>query len=127
MRWRDTVSFKDLHPAMLLASFRIESIISNTYGKELWITSGNDSVHLPDSKHYKGLALDYHTHDLKHDDKRTFELQVGVALGPQFYVLLEDLDTPNEHLHVQFNGQPQPTFTTGTITNVPSTTTQIKD
>lgn len=102
MRWKDTVSFTDLHPAMLLAALRIEQLCS---GKELWITSGNDSTHMKNSKHYKGKALDFRTKTLGTiAERRALETKVKAALGPEFYVELEDAGKANEHLHVQFNG-----------------------
>jgi hypothetical protein len=105
MRWLDTVSFKDLHPAMVLAVLRIDSIVARSAwgGDGAIITSGNDSVHKEGSKHYEGKALDFRTHNWPASTKQQVFRDVKAALGPTFFVDLEDSGLPNEHLHVQFN------------------------
>ena len=89
MRWLDTVRFKDLHPAMVLALWRIEDIYE-AHGTELWMTSGNDGKHMEGSKHYSGRAVDLRTKTLKGvAAKRTIRDAAALALGPMFKVLLE--------------------------------------
>lgn len=104
-RWDDSVKFDKLHPAMVLATLRVNAIYEEMGLKDLWITSGNDRTHKTGSKHYDGKALDYRTKLIPTvDQKNTMFAQVKAALGPQFFVDLEDLGKDNEHLHVQFNG-----------------------
>lgn len=104
MRWLDSVKFDHLHPAMLLAAIRVEDIYKSIPA-ELWITSGNDSQHMLGSKHYEGKALDFRTKTVPEGMKQHVFTLIKSALGPQFFVDLEDLDKPNEHLHIQYNGQ----------------------
>lgn len=103
MHWEDTVKFDKLHPAMVLAALRVDAIIS-PLGVVCWITSANDRVHMTNSKHYEGKALDFRTHAIPQDRKKELLPIVKSALGPQFTVLFEDEGTPNEHLHVEFLG-----------------------
>jgi len=100
MHWLNTVKFKNLHPVMILVILRIEDLVSN-----VWITSANDSTHIEGSKHYLGRALDFRTHDLDSTVKSTLANDISEALGSDFFVQLEDLNGPNEHLHVQYNGE----------------------
>ncbi|MGH7182073.1 MAG: hypothetical protein ACREJN_08860 [Nitrospiraceae bacterium] len=94
----------DLHSAMVMAALRVE-IIFHKFDLECWITSANDRTHTANSKHYEGRAVDFRTHDMKtQDDKTSLFSMVKAALGPQFLVLLEDLNLSNEHLHVEFLG-----------------------
>lgn len=79
-------------------------IIMNRYEwiPELIITSVNDSVHNKNSRHYKDEAIDIRSKNFKNlQDKLMFKSALADELGPKFTVLLEGLDTPNEHFHVQ--------------------------
>lgn len=105
LRWDDSVKFDKLHPAMLLAAQRVNAIYESLSLKDLWITSGNDKTHKTGSKHYDGKAFDFRTKLIPTADlKQQVFAQVKAALGPQFFVDLEDFGKDNEHLHVQFNG-----------------------
>lgn len=109
IRWLDTVNFKDLHPALTLASYRLDALLNNL-ALDCWITSGNDRKHKAGSKHYTGLALDYRSHHIPRQELDAVVVQLKSALGPSFYVELEDKNEANEHIHVQFNGQKEPTL-----------------
>ncbi len=105
LRWVSAVSFVDLHPAMLLAAMRLEKIFSDIEGTgraDLWITSANDSKHMKGSRHYDGKALDFRVHGIPLDRQELIAKRCQAALGAEFFVLLEDSGTPNEHLHVEF-------------------------
>lgn len=102
IRWLDTVSFEGLHPAMVLAANRVDQIYVSYNQPECWITSGNDSTHATNSKHYLGRAFDFRTKTLPDTVKDAVFQAVRSALGPEFFVDLEDRGKMNEHLHVQF-------------------------
>lgn len=90
---------------MIAVMIRAAEIFDN-HGAPAYITSGNDSAHMPESKHFLGKALDFRT---KHLTSTAHALAVRdklrAALGPQFTVILEDFGQNNEHIHVQFNGE----------------------
>ena len=69
--------------------------------RECIITSANDSTHSKRSLHYRGLALDFRTHNVPRDKVTGLVLAVKNALGSEFDVLLEDFKLPNEHLHIE--------------------------
>lgn len=64
------------------------------YPGELVITSGSDGTHDPNSRHYRGEAVDIRTSNLANpSDVRRLLL---AALGPKFSVIDE-----GNHLHIQ--------------------------
>jgi hypothetical protein len=66
------------------------------------VTSGNDSAHMPGSFHGKDRALDFRTRTLPtRAAKERFRALLLERLGVEFQAVLEDLDGPNEHLHVE--------------------------
>ena len=73
-----------------------------TWPKDFWITSINDSTHLPNSKHYKNEALDLRSKNFKtKSEKLTFINKLKLLLGDKFTVLFENENTNNEHFHIQ--------------------------
>ena len=93
---------KNLHPSMNIV---INEVIKayNEYNVDPVITSGNDSRHSFNSKHYKNKALDFRTKDLPYYAKNRIARTVAYNLGRDYYVQLESLGSNNEHLHVQYN------------------------
>lgn len=100
-------------PQMVLASHVVDGVML-TFGIALCvITSANDGKHSATSLHYgregkytDGLcrACDYRTKYLGLDG-REIELQnkVRAALGQDFDVIMEDIGSENEHLHVEYD------------------------
>ena len=69
---------------------------------DLVITSGNDSKHKANSKHYSNEAVDIRTKTFNgQPSKAAFMSALKKELGPSFTVLFECEGAPNEHLHVQ--------------------------
>ena len=68
---------------------------------DMLITSGNDSKHMPGSKHYLDEALDFRTKHLKKVDKHKLVTEVKKRLGLKYDVILEFEGGINEHLHVE--------------------------
>ena len=82
-----------------LAIFHAEKMV--TQPENLVITSINDGAHSPGSKHYTNEAIDLRSKNFtQHTDKVLFALSFQDYLGPKFRVLLENLDTENEHFHI---------------------------
>lgn len=73
------------HDAMLL--FRVTPVI----------TSSHDGKHLPNSLHYKNLALDLRSRDLNDGQKERLLLEMKSGLGSDYVVVAE-----TDHVHVQF-------------------------
>lgn len=67
------------------------------------ITSIEDGDHLPNSKHYQGLAVDIRLNNIApglHDRLRT---EVARLAGPAFDVIHEYHGTDRDHLHIEFD------------------------
>jgi hypothetical protein len=99
LRWKDSVRFGSLHPAIVLALLRAEALYQ-AEGVDCWITSLNDSRHMVGSKHYLGCAVDLRIWDLPETSRAPMAQRLKAALGPQFFVLLEPT-----HIHIQYNGE----------------------
>lgn len=67
------------------------------------VTSGNDSKHKDGSKHFTDEALDFRTKHLDGNKKFRLADAVKKRLGEDYDVILEDVDGPNEHLHVEYD------------------------
>ena len=65
------------------------------------VTSIMDGRHSKNSRHYIGLAVDFRTHGVA--DVPSLASKIKDAL-PEFYIQVEHLGEPNEHIHAQFNG-----------------------
>ena len=100
-----TVHLKVLTPALAWIFYKLSLFHEEkmaTQPNELVITSINDSVHMPGSKHYSNEAIDLRSQNFSnHQEKIMFAMSFQDYLGPKFRVLLENLDTPNEHFHIQ--------------------------
>lgn len=69
----------------------------------MWVTSGNDGVHRPDSEHYENNALDFRTKTLAPAQKHAWRTTIKKRLGAAYDVLLEDEGGRNEHIHVEWD------------------------
>lgn len=65
------------------------------------ITSGNDSHHLGESKHYTNQAIDIGTHEFSDKMKDNLFDTLYTKFFPKFTVLFENRNTENEHIHIQ--------------------------
>ena len=75
------------------------------YGKrglDAIITSTNEGKHKKNSFHYKDLAYDFRTHHVSTSQERQKILQeLRNELGADYDCILENLNTPNEHIHIE--------------------------
>jgi hypothetical protein len=65
------------------------------------ITSAVDGTHSPNSRHYRGLALDFRTRNVPADQRQVLRDSIATALGTDFDVVLEA-----DHLHVEWDPKP---------------------
>jgi hypothetical protein len=97
---KSNVLFRLLTPQMVIANQIVASIFAE-FGWNTVITSGSDGVHVTNSRHYTGAALDYRTtaQGMTLEQIKAVETAVRAALGKQYFVLREP-----DHLHVQYGG-----------------------
>ena len=99
MRKKAGVILDGVHSKLFDAALLIEPIMVK-HGQECVITSGRDSVHGRNSRHYIGMALDFRTRDLNPNDYVKIADKVRKVLGEQYFSQVE-----SNHLHVQWNGK----------------------
>lgn len=69
------------------------------YGLQTWITSADDSKHMPGSFHYIGLALDFRSYYwLDYIDQVELADKLAFIVGDDFDVVLE-----KDHIHVEYD------------------------
>lgn len=93
------VHLAKLSPQMALATIIVHSIYARN-NAICTITSANDSTHMAGSLHYTGNALDFRTKTYV-ANKAMLVDEIRQALGEEFDVILEAMNTDNEHLHVE--------------------------
>lgn len=92
------VYFQVFTPALMHMLGRLYDL-SQEVDHDIVITSANDGLHAPNSRHYKNEAVDVRSHNVP--DKRAFEKTLQTSMGPQIFVLFESEGTPNAHYHIQ--------------------------
>ena len=97
------VDLRGISPQIAIAYCIASWVYSNKTGQRCVITSGTDGKHGPNSLHYKGMALDLRTSNLKPGDVHPVYMTLREALGEQFDVVLE-----TDHLHIEFDPKEQP-------------------
>ena len=99
MRKKSGVILDGVHSKLFDAALLIEPIL-NKYNQECVITSGRDSVHGRNSRHYIGMALDFRNRDMNRNDHAKAAEKVRKSLGDEYFSQME-----SNHLHVQWNGK----------------------
>ncbi len=95
------VSLKNLKPAGIVMLYALQRV-AETRDVYFVITATDNGKHDPNSKHYKGEALDVRSNTFSNEMARKLMYDVMEILGLEyFYGLLEDYDKPNEHFHFQ--------------------------
>lgn len=99
------VVFTELTPGLANILFTLEEFHRNSSAiqpENLYITAIANGVHSQNSRHYTNEAVDLRSHNFpSRESKRIFRQRLELALGHKFRVLLESLETPNEHFHIQ--------------------------
>lgn len=85
--------------------------VMKLFHTESWVTSTTDGLHAQRSYHYDGRAVDLRCRHLTPHVKHLAADLMAVVLGPSYRVLLEDLAGPNEHVHIEWRGDPRPPLT----------------
>lgn len=92
------VDLRGISPQMAIAYTIATFVYSTKTGNRCVITSGSDGKHGPNSLHYKGMALDLRTSNLRADQVHPVYLLLKESLGEQFDTVLE-----SDHIHVEFD------------------------
>lgn len=69
---------------------------------ETYVTSMNDSTHMPGSKHYTDEAADVRTHDLLPADIAYWASMIQRRLGSDYQVITE-----TDHIHIEYDPRPR--------------------
>lgn len=75
--------------------------VAQRLGLHLTITSGIDGTHAANSLHYSLRALDVRSKDVP--DPGKLRLELAKELGPDYQVILESPNKPNQHIHLEFD------------------------
>lgn len=98
LRLKEGVSLRKLSPQATLLAVVMDQIYQANGIRDCVITSGDDGKHRPDSKHYKGDALDFRTRDLTSAKQVKVVAEARAALGRHFDIVLE-----SDHVHAEFD------------------------
>lgn len=96
------VRFRELRPEIYSIFSTIDEVFKH-HGLECTITSANDKTHMTNSLHYRNLALDLRSHFIPKGYEQSMVDELQEALGSDYDILLEGLNTPNEHIHLEFD------------------------
>lgn len=96
------VRFRELRPEIYSIFSTIDEVFKH-HGLECTITSANDKTHMTNSLHYRNLALDLRSHFIPKGYEQSIVNELQEALGSDYDILLEGLNTPNEHIHLEFD------------------------
>ena len=96
----DKAEARELKPEILALFLTLREAYE---GYEVYITAMTKGAHAPDSKHYSGNAIDVRTKHLPWDRKYLVKMYIEHVAGPDYDVFLEDLNGPNEHLHIEYD------------------------
>lgn len=91
--WTNVITFE---------AIRIIQEVSGAYerivGRIPTITSWMDGKHIPNSRHFYGLALDFRTWGLTEEQKRLISAELYSRIGEEFDIVFEPT-----HLHVEYD------------------------
>jgi len=88
---------------MVLGIKIIESAYNSCGVGYCMATSIMDGVHGKASRHYWGDAVDFRTKHIARGKLSQLEDRCREYLGADFDVILESIDSDNEHLHVEYD------------------------
>ena len=100
-----SVRFNRLTPAMAYMLYKLEQfhyLDLVPQPEDLVITSMNDGKHMEGSRHYTDEAMDLRSKNFQDNPHKViFASAFQEFLGNKFRVILENLNKPNEHFHIQ--------------------------
>jgi len=94
---------KDALPLIEATFNDYDSLLTITAGHE---GSASDKVHLPNSKHYSGQAIDCRGRHLTADTLLSIDFDLSKRLGGDFDVVAEIKDKmghPKNHIHIEYD------------------------
>ena len=97
MKLKSNVRLVDLKPQCVLAIL-VANDVYNKFGRELVVTSIDDSVHGPASLHPSGFAFDLRTSYFRVDQIDPVEAALKAALTDDFDILYE-----GDHFHIEYD------------------------
>ena len=83
---------------VIIAAAVVNAANSLGLSQDMLVTSGNDSRHMPGSKHYTDEALDFRTKTLTKTQRQALTDTVRRRLGRHYDVILE-----SDHLHIEWD------------------------
>lgn len=91
------VNLSGLRPEMIIAVLAANAVYQK-HNYPLVLTSVTDGKHGRNSLHYVGLAIDFRTNFINHDNEKVIiKDKIKECLGDQFDVVLEAT-----HIHVEY-------------------------
>lgn len=94
---KDGVKTEGIQPQLLDAILICTAVYIHA-GQQITVTSICDGVHSKNSLHYKGLAVDLRTRDLKGITANQLAVRLRKALGNEYDVVVE-----KDHIHVEYD------------------------
>ena len=96
MRLKPGVRVLGIRPELVLVLVAAEPLFSKK-GVDLVLTSVIDGKHSRGSLHYAGAAVDLRSRELTSEEKEEIKVQLALALGADYDVVLE-----RNHFHIEF-------------------------
>jgi len=87
--------------AVMVVGLMVAQEAFGAVGKELVVTSGDDSKHSKNSLHYQNKALDLRTRHLAPGEGESIVAQMQDNLGNDWDIILED-----DHIHMEYDPSP---------------------
>lgn len=101
---KDGTSLWGAHPAIMRAIWAARTALHER-GARCVVTSLFDGTHSENSFHHYGMAVDIRSKELSSPSiKRAVRDRISELLGPEYDVILEAHNTPNEHYHIEWEG-----------------------
>lgn len=82
---------------------KVKAWQNNTNNITLVITSGNDSIHSPNSLHYQDLAIDLRANNLNDAEANAIIAELRSDLGNDYDIIYENSGTANDHIHIEYD------------------------
>ena len=104
IRYKKTVKLSRLQPELLAGLMVCDQVYDKMFGRDMWVTSVNDSRHGWGSLHFVGQAADIRAKDLKRAEADRLRDAIADRICNEFDVIVEwDREVQaNCHLHIEW-------------------------
>ena len=102
MQFKSNCRFTSLQPQAVVAMIVANEVYKNI-GKDLVVTSVNDSTHMKGSFHYTGMAIDLRTNVLTAAQQQSVMAELRSRLTIEYDVILEV-----DHIHIEYDPKKSP-------------------